>query len=424
MLGVLAAPSVKADDLPDRTLTLEDSIRLATNNSQALLTSREDVNIALQRVREAEGLFFPKLDLNANWSKFRVEGNRPLMLEPALGPTLITDSPRQNYYTARANIYQTVYEGGRARNTWRQARISYERAKAANEEMDLQTRSAAKQAFFDLLLAQEKSRAYARSIQALESLANRSHRAGIADQIRYEGELAQFRSEAAEAKLEEDKSRLAYLRTLNLELNTHVALRGELVTHAVDLDLQKLLAWSTQYRAELRQTEYQQELDALGISLSLAERTPTVAFGASYERTGHELDLVTSNWAGTLNVNLPISISEIVFGFAKVRERRALYRQATLKHVETADQIQMQVREAFARYQFWQGELGPREQSFKRIDGLVTELKRAGGGPADWVVAQRQLIESRLRFHNAVHAHLTALANLERAVGHSLNSED
>jgi len=89
-----------------------------------------------------------------------------------------------------------------------------------------------------------------------------------------------------------------------------------------------LLAWSEQYRSELRQTEFQQETDSLGVALSLAERRPTVGFGATYERTGNDLDLPVANWAGTVNVNLPISVSDIVYGWAKVRERRALYRQA------------------------------------------------------------------------------------------------
>lgn len=420
---LLAFP-LHADERPDRVLTLEDSVRLGLNNSQTVLSSREDVNIANQRVREAESLFFPKLDLNANWSKFSVESSRPMMLEPALGPTLITDSPRQNYYTARANIFQTVYEGGRARNTWRQARISLERAKAASEEHVIQTSAAAKQAFYDLLLAQERNRNYSESIQRLEGLSAKSRRSGIADQIHYEGELARFRAEASEYKLAEQESRLRYLRTLNLELNTQVLLKGNLETHAMNLDLQKMLAWSNQYRSELRQTEYQQELDALGIRLSLAERTPKVAFGASYERTGHEIELPTENWAGTLNINLPISISDMIFGFAKVRERRALYRQATLKHAETADQIQLQVRHAFTQFQFWQNELTPREQSFKRISQLVDELRKRGGDTSDWVEAERQRVEARLRYLEAVHGHLSALASLERAVGHSLTHEE
>src|SRR5204863_4082124 len=125
-------------------------------------------------------------------------------------------------------------------------------------------------------------------------------------------------------------------------LNTNVSLKGELSSQPVELDLQKMLAWASQYRAELRQTEYQEELDALGISLSLAERTPTVGFGASYERSGHDIGLATEDWVGTLNINVPLSFSNLFFGWAKVREHKAQYRQATLKHAETSDQIQLQ----------------------------------------------------------------------------------
>ncbi len=57
LAGLFAMTRVLAQPLPDRTLTLEESVRLALNNSQALLSSREDVNIALQRVRETESLF-------------------------------------------------------------------------------------------------------------------------------------------------------------------------------------------------------------------------------------------------------------------------------------------------------------------------------------------------------------------------------
>ena len=60
--------------------------------------------------------------------------------------------------------------------------------------------------------------------------------------------------------LAEQEALLAYLRTLNLELNTKVLLKGQLETRPMEIDLQKMLAWSAQYRSELRQTEYQQEL--------------------------------------------------------------------------------------------------------------------------------------------------------------------
>ena len=212
-----------------------------------------------------------------------------------------------------------------------------------------------------------------------------------------------IRTRASEAAQAEQESQRAYLQTLNLELNTTVALKGNLETHPVTLDLAKLLAWSTQYRTELRQTEFQQELDALGISLSLSERQPTVGFGASYERTGNDLDIPTANWVGTLNVNLPVSISDIVYGWAKVRERRAQYRQATLKRAEVEDQIQLQVREAYDRYQFWQNELSPRQQSLERMENLLASLQKQKVGPVERLEAERIVMEARIRFLEAVH---------------------
>ncbi len=411
-----------AEFLPDRTLTLDDSVKLALNNSQSVLSSREDETIALQRVRESESLFFPKLDLNANWSKFRVEGATPLMLQPALGPTLVPDSPRQNFYTARANIYQTVYEGGRSRNVWRQARISYERARSIQESLTQQVTGNAKTAYYDLLFAQERVRGTQQAMDTVKKMIPQSESLSINDRIQLESELSQLRADVAAAKLKEGEVELAYLHTLNLELNTTVLLKGELSTNPVELDLQKMLAWATQYRTELRQTEYQEELDALGINLSLAERTPTVAFGASYERSGNDLDVLTSNWAGTLNVNLPVSISDFVYGWAKVKERRAQYRQATLKHVETADQIQWQVRQAYLRYRYWQDELASREQDMRRMQSLVDSARREKGRLVERVKAERLWLDNQLRYKEAVHGQLVALATLERAVGHSLDN--
>ena len=344
------------------------------------------------------------------------------MLEPALGPTLVPSSPRQNFYTARANIYQSVYEGGRSQNFWRQARISYERAKSANEALQTHVAAAAKEAFYDLLYAQERKR-YLDDLLKNSDAARVREAGTLSEQLRLESELASIRTEASEAAQAAQEAQRAYLQTLNLELNTTVALKGGLETHPVSLDLPKLLAWSTQYRSELRQTEFQQELDALGVGLSLAERRPTIGFGASYERTGNDLDLPIANWVGTLNVNLPLSISDIVYGWAKVRERRAEYRQASLKHAEVSDQVQLQVRQAYDKCQFWQGELAPRKESLRRLESLLSALERQKGRPAERLEAERIVMVAKIRFLEAVHGHLSALAALERAVGKPLNEE-
>ena len=238
-----------------------------------------------------------------------------------------------------------------------------------------------------------------------------------------ESELADVRARASDSAQAEQDAQRTYLQVLNLELNTTIALKGALETHPVNLDLPKLLAWSAQFRSELRQTEFQQELDSLGVALSLAERRPTIGFGATYQRLGNDLDVPVANWAGTLNINLPVSVSDMVYGWAKVRERRALYRQATLKHAEVADQVQLQVRQAYDKCQFWQGELAPRQEALRRMQFLLAALERQKGRLVERLEAERIVMEAKVRYLEAVHGHLAALAAVEQAVGKPLNEE-
>ena len=56
LVPVLTMFAAAVQPVPDRTLSLDESVRLALNNSPALLSLHEDVNVALQRVREEMGL--------------------------------------------------------------------------------------------------------------------------------------------------------------------------------------------------------------------------------------------------------------------------------------------------------------------------------------------------------------------------------
>jgi outer membrane protein TolC len=424
-LGLLIAVrgfSAAPDTFVDRVLTLEDSVRIAQSQSEGVLSSREDVTIALQRVHQAESLLFPQLDLNANWSKFRVEGDRPFLTQQSLGLTLIPENSRPNYYTTRVDIYQPLYEGGRLRNTWRQARIAYEKSRDIQEGLQAQVTASAKQAFFDLLLAQTRSTLYTNAMAKADAL-HPSTRGSFAERLRFERSRSDLREAVVQSVLEENVARLDYLRTLNLELNTHIQLSGELKTVPSTIDLQKMLAWASRYRSELRQTEYQQESDALGISLSLAERTPRIGLGATYERSGNDIDLPVANWTGTLNINLPVSFSDMFFGWAKVRERRAQYRQATVKHADAADQVEKQVREAYLTYRYWEDEMDPRAEELKRAQALIDAANQETINAADQLDLLRLRTDAEVRNLQASHGHLWAKAALEKAVGHPLDEK-
>jgi hypothetical protein len=94
-----------------------------------------------------------------------------------------------------------------------------------------------------------------------------------------------------------------------------------------------------------------------------------------------------------------------------------------LKHAEVEDQIQLQVRQAYDNCQFWQSELFPRQQSLLRLQDLLSAMQKQKTRPAERLEAERIVMEAKIRFLEAVHGHLAALASLERAVGKPLDEE-
>jgi len=83
----------------------------------------------------------------------------------------------------------------------------------------------------------------------------------------------------------------------------------------------------------------------------------------------------------------------------------------------------LQVRQAYDKYLFWQNELGPRRESLRRMESLLAEFNRQSGRVTERLEAERIVMEARIRFLEAVHGHLYALADLERAVGKPLDEE-
>jgi outer membrane protein TolC len=105
-----------------------------------------------------------------------------------------------------------------------------------------------------------------------------------------------------------------------------------------------------------------------------------------------------------------------------VRERKAQFRKATLGHAEASDQVQLDVRRAYAQYLHWQEELLPREQSVRVMELELQKLRTGFTRTRERLEAERLILDAQLSYLRAVQGHLCALAELERAVGHPLPS--
>ena len=99
----------------ERMFTLEDSISFGIKNSQQLLALNEDIEVAKLRVDEARSNIFPRIDLNFNASKF--ENQFPTVLAPTFNSLYLPGGKNDQYYSAKATMWQYLYAGGRYSTT-------------------------------------------------------------------------------------------------------------------------------------------------------------------------------------------------------------------------------------------------------------------------------------------------------------------
>jgi outer membrane protein TolC len=131
------------------------------------------------------------------------------------------------------------------------------------------------------------------------------------------------------------------------------------------VDLQRALSWAKQNRTELRASQFQQEVDRLAVSLSLAERYPVFLLGGAYEVRNNELPLNETNWNAVLSMNIPLF--DGFASLARVRESRFRADQGRLHRVQLEDQIERDVRSAYEDFTYWTDELDRRQKETQSI---------------------------------------------------------
>ncbi|MBD3271280.1 MAG: hypothetical protein GF384_01930, partial [Elusimicrobia bacterium] len=70
----------------ERVYDLDTSIADALNNSNALLFAKQEIRLNANRVKEAQSLLYPHLNVSANASRFNAEDF--YALDPELGSTI------------------------------------------------------------------------------------------------------------------------------------------------------------------------------------------------------------------------------------------------------------------------------------------------------------------------------------------------
>ena len=337
----------------ERVLTLNECTRLALNINQDVLIANETVLYAEQRVNEAKSLYFPKLDLNFNISKFNNDVDTLINSHYLPATILLPEGNKDYFYSTKLALWQPIYNGGKTMATNKLAKINYEKAKTNSEIQKNEVVANVKAQFYKNLALKEKIQIYKDYLSKKkdESLQNQL------DVLEHQYELETWE----------------LLALVGLELDTVIDIEGTIDVEKLDLDLQQCILWAYQFRPEIKTTQYQESMDNIGVNLITMEKLPTVMLGASYDWLGDNEENWERDWYVSLNINLPLFEGGAVF--SRLKQKKIQARQATIERAKIEDKIKLEVRKAFSEYNFWYKKLLKVEES--NAKGIEHDILKA-----------------------------------------------
>ena len=319
----------------ERVLTIEECTRLALNINQDILIANEAVSYAEQRVNEAKSLYFPKLDLNFNVSRFSNDFETLINSHYLPATILLPAGDTDYFYSTKLALWQPIYNGGKTIATNKLAKINYEKAKTNSEVKKNEVVAKVKSQFYKNIALKEKIKIY-------KDYLSKKPSANLQDQL----DILEHQYELETLEL---------LSLIGLELDTVIDIDGTLDTEKLNLDLQQCILWAYQFRPEIKTTQYQESIDNIGVNLITMEKLPTVMLGASYDWLGDDLEKWERDWYISLNINLPLFEGGAVF--SRLKQKKIQARQATIERSKIEDKIKLEVRKTFSEYNFWYNKL-------------------------------------------------------------------
>jgi len=468
LVGLLGAPSAVAQEAPDAatpdvpSYSLERAVEIALRNNRELRVAELDLATAEQQVGEAYGGLFPEINANASYQ-------RNLTVPEAFLPAAIFDpdaSPddlvpvsfgADNQWQAGIDVTQPLFDasvfiGVSTAGKFRE--FSREALRGAAQQIATDVRVA----YLDVLLAEERVRLTANSVERVEQTldeARAMYRVGLLgeyDVLRLEVELANIEPELRRSRdrLAETRRSLAIEMGLpdaapvgaegslasvdpsDLEANTpanRLLLTFNGVADPERLGAVSLVERAAAARSDVRQLALRRELEEVRVGVAKSDLLPTAEAFFNYSLTAQEngaLDFFGENdMQRTTSAAVGVRVTVPVFSGLQ-RYRRVAQRQIEVRQVESqladlrlraesdvrarADQVS----EAGARAAAQRQAVGEARRGFEIAS---SQYREGTGSRLEVTDAELALRQSELNYAQAVYDYLAARARLDLAVG-------
>ncbi|MDR7868623.1 MAG: TolC family protein [Sporomusaceae bacterium] len=403
---LLNAPVAQA---ASQELTLKDSIAAAVSNNPALKIAGADKDRAAWGVDEAAAGRWPTLSLGSTYSRQPGTSYAP-------SSEGVNNSLRLNWQ---------LYNGGRTEGLVDQAKEGLKSASLGVAKAEQQVRLDAAAAYFavlqngNLVTVNEES---VKNLQQHLKTAQAKYNVGLvakADILRSEVELANAEQNLIKSKNSYELALANLKNVMSVDPASEIVLTDALKYEKYDKSLEDSIAMARAKRPEIAQAEAGVNMASSGVKVAESGNIPSVTFGASKGWSDSALPESGGDWTVSLAANWNVFDAGVTK--AKVRQADAGLNKAKEQARQTADAVELEVRQQYLSMQEAEKRLETTEVAIAKAEedlGIAREKYDAGVGTnIDVIDAQLALAQARTNYYQALYDFNVSKAKLTKAIG-------
>lgn len=375
-------------------LTLEAAVDLALRQNPFFMATREKESQAAEGVKQAFSRFLPAL--SGQYTQNLAE--KLFYLE---FPSMIPGQPAQRVaidftkdYQMALSLSLPLFAGGRLNSGYKQARANLETSRESVRLSEQETILDAKRSFYGYLLARDMFEVATENLELAEKHFDNVkslYEAGMAsrfDLLRSEVEAANLRPQVIRARNGLTLSELALKTALGLDLDTPVAVEGELADMPLEVDIDQALEEALAGRPELRQLDQQRVMAGEMFKIARGSLLPALAIGGAYNFWADNFNFNKGTWQNFYSVNLSLSLP--LFDGLEARSRmgqaKAVIREIEWTRKGLEGLVALEVRQAVLNHRQARETLLSQEKNVEQAreavriaelnfsEGLITNL--------------------------------------------------
>jgi outer membrane protein TolC len=455
--GALGAQALSGQQPGQGTLSLAEAVRVALDRSPRIEAARYALEEADERVSEAWGSVYPRVDFSADYTRNvspAVNFLPAIIFNPNAGPDeqVAVQFGADNLWQSRIILEQPLFDGRAFIGVGAAGRFQELQREVLRGEVQSVV-SQVRSAYYDALLAQEQLRLTENSLTRVrESLTEVKalHRAGFGseyDVLRLEVEVANLEPNLRRAQNAVQQA----VRDLAVQLDVDpgaLQVQGSLATLVLDDAAantpanRDLLAWAgadvgpegvtalvdqaLRTRSDLRQLDVTAELRHAELRAEQTTYLPRVSLIGTYAISASQNgapEFFGNPRAYSRNVGVQVSVP-LFEGFARnarVAQRRATegaaQAQARFARNQAENDVRRYAQDVEESRLRAEGQKKAVQQAQRGFDIVRAEFREGLGSRLDVTDAEVALRQSEFNYAQAVYDYLTARARLDQSTG-------